>query len=73
MRYTMFLGFALLLTGCVGGDGSNFEQKIAAWWPRILGDFERAPQTRGVDAEGRPLDLANYHGKVVLLHFWHST
>ena len=31
-----------------------------------------APPVEGADAEGRPVRLADYKGRVVLLHFWHS-
>lgn len=31
-----------------------------------------APATSGVDLEGRPLDIADYRGKVVVLDFWTS-
>ncbi len=29
-----------------------------------------APQTRGEDLDGQPLDLGDYRGKVVVLYFW---
>jgi hypothetical protein len=31
-----------------------------------------APPVEGGDAEGRRVSLADYKGRVVLLHFWHS-
>jgi peroxiredoxin len=36
--------------------------------PNAVG--KHAPQIEGVDSHGRPFQLADYHGKVVLLEFW---
>jgi hypothetical protein len=73
MRNNWFVGFALLLMGCAGGEGFGLERKLAHFWSSSPADLGLAPETRGISAEGQPLDLVSYRGKVVLLHFWHST
>ena len=39
---------------------------------RMRGVGQQAPDLQGEDLEGRPLNLAEYRGKVVLLSFWAS-
>jgi cytochrome oxidase Cu insertion factor (SCO1/SenC/PrrC family) len=51
-------GLGALLAGCLGTPGG----------PGAVG--KHAPQIEGVDSHGRPFQLADYHGKVVLLEFW---
>src|SRR5262245_33870399 len=36
------------------------------------GEGMKAPPVTGRDADGRPIDLGDHRGKVVLLSFWHS-
>ena len=47
----------VLLPGCM--SVSEFEGKPA-------------PPLRGADATGRPIDLNDYRGRVVLLDFWRT-
>jgi thiol-disulfide isomerase/thioredoxin len=57
------LGRVVLLLGLVSGCA-----------PLLRGPVEgvKAPATAGKDAQGQPLTLNTYQGKVVLLSFWHS-
>lgn len=40
------------------------------WWQGRPMASGAAPPLRGVTVDGRPLDLAAYRGKPVLVHFW---
>ena len=42
----------------------------SAWYQRL---GKPAPEIEGVDIEGKPVDLAEYRGKVIALVFWSST
>ena len=37
---------------------------------RCLAVGKPAPNTKGADRDGQPLQLSDYRGKVVLLYFW---
>lgn len=39
---------------------------------RGTGDGMKAPPLAGNDADGKPINLSDHQGKVVLLSFWHS-
>jgi hypothetical protein len=43
------------------------------WGADALEAGHRAPPLEGADAEGRPMRLEDYRGRVVLLHFWHAS
>jgi thiol-disulfide isomerase/thioredoxin len=40
------------------------------WKPRAVHQDPDLPVTAGIDLDGRPLALTEYHGKVVLVVFW---
>jgi hypothetical protein len=37
-----------------------------------MGALQQAPATAGTDADGAPLRLEEFRGKVALLAFWHA-
>lgn len=62
-KFCLMIVVAPLLLGC--GQGPN--GVLSGEAPAI---GERAPETVGEDLDGRPLQLSDFRGKVVLLSFW---
>jgi len=55
----------VLLYGCQLSQSRKESQQLAA-----VGVGQAAPDIDGEDMEGQRLHLAEYKGKVVVLHFW---
>ena len=64
LRLMAWVVLAAWLAGCSGGSASP---KLPPTWGNKPG-FE----TEGTDADGKPVRLSDFKGKVVLLDFWAS-
>jgi peroxiredoxin len=67
-RTTFVIVFALMAVGCAADPTAPTARNGAA--PRLLRPGDRAPKTVGHDLDGKPMNLADYRGKTVLLSFW---
>ncbi|NEB74719.1 TlpA family protein disulfide reductase [Streptomyces sp. SID14478] len=69
---------ALALTACGsggtsgGGNNTNFVTNSGGIATVKKGERHDAPDLTGKDLEGKPIDLADYKGKVVVLNVWGS-
>jgi thiol-disulfide isomerase/thioredoxin len=59
---------ALVLAGC-SGEADPSKKPVGNPKPYEWGD-RPAPAAEGLDANGKPLKLSDYKGKVVLVDFW---
>jgi thiol-disulfide isomerase/thioredoxin len=74
------LAAALTLSACTGdskgksggGGDTNFVTGTGGIATVAKGERTAAPQLAGKDLTGKPLDLAGYKGKVVVLNLWGS-
>ncbi|SDN57827.1 TlpA family protein disulfide reductase [Streptomyces wuyuanensis] len=74
------LAAALTLSACTGdsngrsggGGDTNFVTGTGGISTAAKGKRTAAPQLAGKDLTGKPLDLADYKGKVVVLNLWGS-
>ncbi|MEU6705085.1 TlpA family protein disulfide reductase [Streptomyces wuyuanensis] len=74
------LAAALTLSACTGdsngksggGGDTNFVTGTGGISTAAKGKRTAAPQLAGKDLTGKPLDLADYRGKVVVLNLWGS-
>ncbi|MCZ7458702.1 TlpA family protein disulfide reductase [Streptomyces sp. WMMC940] len=74
------LAAALTLSACagdaggksLGGGGTNFVTDTGGISTAAEGKRMAAPRLSGEDLTGKPLDLADYKGKVVVLNLWGS-
>lgn len=74
------LAAALTLSACtgdaggrsLGGGGTNFVTDTGGIATVAEGKRTTAPRLSGKDLTGKPLDLADYKGKVVVLNLWGS-
>ncbi|GFH36266.1 TlpA family protein disulfide reductase [Streptomyces pacificus] len=74
------LAAAFTLTACtgdaggksLGGGGTNFVTETGGISTVAQGKRTTAPRLSGEDLTGKPLDLADYQGKVVVLNLWGS-
>jgi thiol-disulfide isomerase/thioredoxin len=76
-----FLSGAAITTGALAGFGTLLNPTPALAKPPVRGEiraFELAPSTRPrpnakwTDADGKPVTLADFDGKVTLVNFWAS-
>ena len=58
------------VTAACNGLKANPKNGSLGAIPRMAPEF--APATAPVDINGKPLQLANYKGKVILVHYWAS-
>jgi hypothetical protein len=68
-RAAAVLALGALLAGC---NGLNSTGGPAGGSGRLVRG-EPAPDASGEDAEGHPLRIADFRGKVVMLSFWSVT
>jgi len=54
----------------LGGELESFREAL---WNRRMEKAQDAPDFELSDLQGRPHRLSDYHGKVVMLNFWHPT
>jgi thiol-disulfide isomerase/thioredoxin len=79
VRSVVPLGVALVLTGCGGSatepgqsDGKRFIEGTGEIMIVASAERKAAPDLRGTTLDGKPLALADYRGKVVVLNVWAS-
>jgi peroxiredoxin len=67
------------LAGCAGtgGEGSGQNASDARYVPgdgshKLIKDRQPVPPIQGTTVDGRPLRLADYKGKVIVVNFWAS-
>jgi peroxiredoxin len=71
----------VLVAGCTGRSGTNTDAGVDRGLNSVdapssgvfrVGDRDPAPALRGMTLDGRPLDVSDLRGKVVVLNFWAS-
>lgn len=71
------LGLAATLAGCTSSGASTSQTNYVADGAGVVttyspGHRKPAPEISGTDLHGKPLSLAEFRGKVVVLNFWAS-
>jgi thiol-disulfide isomerase/thioredoxin len=65
MRRSIWFLVTVLILGVTSCDSANHSASVVG---TAIGNT--APEMAGLDADGKPLKLSDYRGKVVLLDFW---
>lgn len=62
--------FVLLLLIVLFGNGAAMLSCTKSTGHKIITTGDRAPEFRLLSSEGKTVNLSDYRGKVVMLHFW---
>jgi cytochrome oxidase Cu insertion factor (SCO1/SenC/PrrC family) len=71
MRRSLLMSFGLFLAGCSWSQ-SHKPTAAPTSFSQVAEVGQVAPDLDGDDISGKPLRLADYRGKVVVLNFWAS-